>query len=216
MYLFKHLFDFFKIDFELIKSVKRKNIIIFFASYIFLLLSCLYFKNNFNKYLILHYSKNVVFWLFFVVLFCDLQNKNFFQHLILNRGFSFVETEFFLFLIPFILFVIVLILLFNLSTSKSISAVELFGAISLIIDAVLFSVLKIKKYIIFTICWMLFTLSIPFLYIVLSVDFDLPRNIFINAIFNRIQVLTNFTIIVNIAQIIIEYLIIKKITIKKI
>ena len=164
LYFLKRLFNFLKIDILLFKSVGKTKISLFLV--VVFWLWCFLFFYNQNEI----FKQNIktiqdaTYWVAFAYFFHKLKKQNFFYHLVLNRGFYKSEIEILLFLTSIYIFFV----LFNIGFAYVISANEAkkfaITSISILIDAFLFTLWQIQKYIlmicIFFVSTILYSLAI--------------------------------------------------------
>ena len=99
LYLIKRIINFIKIDFVLLRSFNKFKIIAF----VFIIYStwiCYYLlneNNNIARNILL--IQSAIQWIICVCFFQNLKKNNFFNHLILNRGFFYTINELLLFVV---------------------------------------------------------------------------------------------------------------------
>lgn len=216
MYFFKHLIDFVKVDFLLLKTAKKCYLICLLLSFVAIFILSFLFKNNEKFIEILFLVQQVAVWSFFVYFFTILNKQNFFQHLILNRGFYITEVELFLFLIP--LWFLLCLLVFPLYIFIQKYTIDVMFVIFLVvIDALFFISLKLKRYIIFNLIFVLILSIITFSFVIHNIDFSGKNvNETILLIENRYNKIDSKMNIINFIKLLIEMFLIKKALIKSI
>ena len=158
-YFLKRLLNFLKIDILLFKSVGKTKILLFLLV-VFLLWCFLFFcgqnesfKQNIKT------IQDATYWTALAYFFHKLKKQNFFYHLVLNRGFYKSEIEILLFLISIYIFFV----LINIGFAYAISANEAkkfaITTISILIDAFLFTLWQIQKYILMMCVFFVLTIS---------------------------------------------------------
>ena len=148
LFFIKHTIDFAKVDCILLKSAPRQYIFItLFALLIDIFLIFVAHKLQSSAlFLVAMILPELIVWIFFVWFFQNLKHQNFFSHLLLNRSIYVVEIELLSFLLPFFAFLTIITLPFVAIIYYKIVLYLSLTYLTIIVDALLFSHLKIWQY----------------------------------------------------------------------
>lgn len=148
LFFIKHTIDFAKVDCILLKSAKRQYLFIAISTLlidIFLIFVAHKIQSS-ALFLVAMVAPELIVWLFFVWFFQNLKHQNFFSHLLLNRSIYVVEIELLSFLLPFFAFLTIITLPFITLIYYKIVLYLIISYLVFIVDALLFSHLKIWQY----------------------------------------------------------------------
>ena len=148
LYLIKRIINFIQVDFVLLRSFNKFKIIAFVLT-IYSIWICYYSFNENNdiaRNILL--IQNVIQWIICVCFFQNLKKNNFFNHLILNRGFFYTINELLLFVVS-VCVILISINAIPIIILRSFGKMIGFATTALLIttDALLFTLLNIRKYI---------------------------------------------------------------------